>query len=122
MEANFIEIPIERVEARMPGRISVINLTPEYAYPVIPSSFYADNEPYITTSTLAMLFKKCQPNGILVKLSDWEPLSKATRKGELSLTIITPPEFEDIKLNANELAYNQFTELIEIKGTVEKEN
>lgn len=122
MGANFIEIPIERVEARMPGRISVINLTPDYIYPIVLSSVYADNEPYFTTSTLAMLFKKRQPNGVLVNLSDWDQLSKATRKGELSLTIITPPEFEDIKLNANELAYNQFTELIEIKGIVEKEN
>lgn len=122
MGANFIEIPVERVEARIPERISVINLMPDYIYPVIPSSVYADNEPYVTTSTLGMLFKKRQPNGVLVNLSDWAPLSKATEKGELSLTIITPPEFEDIKLIANELAYNQFTELIEIKGTVKKED
>lgn len=121
MGANFVEIPVARVEARIPGRISPINLKPEYLYPVIPEAFYADNKPYITTSTLSILFRIRQESGILLNVNDWKPINNAMKKGDLVLTLITPPDFEDITLQATEMAYNSYTELVEIKAIVKKE-
>ncbi len=121
MGANFVEIPVERIVVRIPGRISTINLKPEYIYPVIPQTSYADNEPYITTSSLAILFRKRQESGALVNFDDWKPLNGAMKKGDLHLTLITPPEFEDITLQAIEMGYNSYTELVEVKGIIKKE-
>lgn len=122
MGTNFIEIPVERVEARIPGRISPINLKPEYIYPIVPSTTYADNEPYLTTTTLAILFKVRQENSSLLNPRDWIPLNDAMKKGNLSLTLITPPEFDDVVLQAIEMGHNSYTEMVEINGTIKKEN
>ena len=120
MGSNSVEIPVERVEARILPDGLIVNLKPEYIYPVFESTRYADNKPYISTNHLSILFRKRQESGVLVNLSDWSTLQKAMQKNNLMLVLITPPTFDDIWLKVNSMEYNQFTELIEIKGVIEK--
>lgn len=120
MGANSVEIPVERVEARILPDGPIVNLKPEYIYPVFESTAYADNRPYISTSHLGILFRKRQESGVLVNLSDWGTLQKAMQKNNLMLVLITPSSFDDIWLKVNSIEYNQFTELVEVKGVIEK--
>lgn len=121
MGANSVEIPVERVEARILPNGPIVNLKPEYIYPVFESTRYADNKPYISTNHLSILFRKWQESGVLVNSSDWGTLQKAMRKNNLMLVLITPPSFDDIWLKVNGMEYNQFTKLVEVKGIIEKE-
>lgn len=124
MGANFIEIPVEAVRMCIHSTNVSVTLKPEAILPYTKDTYFADNEPYITTGTLTMLFRNRQESGTLVNLSDWQPFNSAMKKGDLYLTLITPPEFEDITLQAIEMAHNLYTELVEIKGksTIKKEN
>lgn len=123
MGANFIEVPIERVEVHFKSSGRIINLKPEFIMPYTTDTLYADNTPYLLTNTVAILFKRVQDHSFLVNFSDWSVVTEAIKKDNAIFRLITPPSFDDIDLTPNEMLFNKYIDMFEFRGAVkEKEN
>lgn len=123
MGANFIEIPIERVEVHFKSSGRIINLKPEFIGPYTTDTLYADNTPYLSTNTVAILFKRVQDHSFLVNFSDWSVVTEAIKKDNVIFRLITPPSFDNIDLTPNEMLFNKYIDIFEFRGAVkEKEN
>lgn len=121
MGANFIEIPIGRVEVRSKSTNQLFaSLMPECVGPYVEETMYADNEPYITTNCVAILFKKRLVGGNLMNLDDWSPITDLIKRGDAVFRLITPTTFENIDLEANQMLYNKFIEMFEFRGSIVK--
>lgn len=121
MGANFIEIPIARVEAHFKSSGKIINLEPEFIGPYTTDTVYSDNEAYLPISTISILFNRIQDRSFLVNFSDWDIIGEAVKKHNLTLRLITPDLFDNIDLDANYMAFNKYIGMFEIRGTVKKE-
>lgn len=121
MGANFIEIPVKRVDVitKSTGQ-RLVSLKPDYIGPYIEESLYADNTPYVTTNVVTILFRKQQDLGHLMSLADWHPINELIKKGDVVFRLITPTAFEDIDLDANQMLYNKFIDIFEFRGSIVK--
>lgn len=121
MGANFIEIPVERVDMRFEssGRL-LARLTPEIIGPYQEATAYADSEPYLSFSMLSILFRKQQPSGQFMNLHDWSLITEAIKKGGITVTLVTPPVFCDVVLIPLSINYNPDIEMFEFRGSVVK--
>lgn len=121
MGANCIEIPVGCVEVRSKSTNQLFaSLMPECVGPYVEETMYADNEPYITTNCVAILFKKRQVGGNLMNLDDWSPITDLIKRGDAVFRLITPTTFENIDLEANQMLYNKFIEIFEFRGSIVK--
>lgn len=91
--------------------------------PYTTDTLYADNTPYLSTNTVAILFKRVQDHSFLVNFSDWSVVTEAIKKDNAIFRLITPPSFDDIDLTPNEMLFNKYIDMFEFRGAVkEKEN
>lgn len=122
MGANFVEIPVERVEVCVRSSDRVIaRLTPEIIGPYTEEVIYADNELYLSFSMFSILFKKQQRSGRFITLHDWSPIMEAVKKGTVTFTLVTPPTLSDIVLEPLNMMYNSNIDMFEFRGAIKKE-
>lgn len=122
MGANAIEIPVERVDVcyKSSGRV-IARLIPEFIGPYTEATACIDSELYLSFSMFDILFRKQQRSGRFMTLHDWAPITKAIRKGEVTLCLVTPPTFNDVVLEPLNMRYNPDIEMFEFRGTIKKE-
>lgn len=109
--------------ALSPLTLRVFSIVADKLGPYTTDTLYADNAPYLSTNTVAILFKRVQDHSFLVNFSDWSVVTEAIKKDNAIFRLITPPSFDDIDLTPNEMLFNKYIDMFEFRGAVkEKEN
>lgn len=115
MSSTHIEIPVREIDFHIKSTEQTFTLQYLIMGPCEVETTYADNEPYITISTLSVLFPKKQINNV-----DWESIKEAIKKNDAFMELITPNDIDNIYTKPGAIYFNKYLDIFEIRATFGK--
>ena len=115
MSSTHIEIPVREIDFHIKSTEQTFTLQYLIIGPYSEDQLYADNQPYLSISTLSILISKKQINEI-----DWDAIMNAIKKNDAFMELITPNELDNIIVFPKTVYFNKYLDVFEFCATFGK--